>query len=303
MSCRRSPASPTEKYPYRAGLFLVVGQVEKARRLMTRISHDAPGREALSTLISAVTLQTRPGSTTPKTASDWVAESYYRQSQRDLTGALKAAREATIADNTFGFAWTRVAELEFSFGRVPEAKKALEQGLTLAPNNPAAHTLKGFLLSAENKIAAAKESFETAIALDSALGDAWLGHGLCLIREGDAEAGRRDLQAAAALELIVPSSTAILVRLSATAATKVNRAETLRRAKELDPLDPTPWIYSAIENRQDNRINEAVHDLEKSIELNDNRQVYRSQFLLDQDRAVPERQPSRRSIRTTEWTT
>src|SRR5207244_4454556 len=60
----------------------------------------------------------------------------------------------------------------------------------------------------------------------------------------------------------------------------------LARAKELDPNDPTPWIYSAIENRQDSRINEAVRDLEKSIELNDNRRIYRSQFLLDQDRAM-----------------
>jgi len=60
----------------------------------------------------------------------------------------------------------------------------------------------------------------------------------------------------------------------------------LERAKKLDPKDPTPWIYSAIENKQDSRINEAVRDLERSLELNDNRRVYRSQFLLDQDRAV-----------------
>jgi len=37
---------------------------------------------------------------------------------------------------------------------------------------------------------------------------------------------------------------------------------------------------------EENHINEAVRDLEQSIELNDNRRVYRSAFLLDQDRAV-----------------
>src|SRR5439155_9327414 len=37
---------------------------------------------------------------------------------------------------------------------------------------------------------------------------------------------------------------------------------------------------------QNNRINEAVRDLEKSQELNQNRRVYRSRLLLDQDRAV-----------------
>src|SRR5437867_284477 len=39
-------------------------------------------------------------------------------------------------------------------------------------------------------------------------------------------------------------------------------------------------------DRQDNRINPAVRELEKSLELNNNRRIYRSEFLLDQDRAV-----------------
>src|SRR5262249_11642850 len=37
---------------------------------------------------------------------------------------------------------------------------------------------------------------------------------------------------------------------------------------------------------QSNRVNEAIRDLEKSQELNTNRSVYRSKFLLDHDRAV-----------------
>ncbi len=53
---QRSPGSSAEKV-YRAGLFLVVGQVEKAERLLREVDHDAPGRDALSTLIAAVTLQ------------------------------------------------------------------------------------------------------------------------------------------------------------------------------------------------------------------------------------------------------
>jgi len=60
----------------------------------------------------------------------------------------------------------------------------------------------------------------------------------------------------------------------------------LQRARQLDPADPTAWLYSALINREENRINPAASDLEKSIELNDNRAVYRSSLLLDQDRAV-----------------
>jgi tetratricopeptide (TPR) repeat protein len=203
-----------------------------------------------------------------------------------LAEALLAAKRATTADPEFGFAWTRVAELEFSFGRTPPAEKALAKGLALAPRNPAAHALHGFLLSADNNINAAKDSFEKAISLDSALGNAWLGHGLCLIREGHPEEGRRDLHVAAALEPNRSVFHSYLGKAFSNLGEEPRARKELGRAKDLDPLDPTPWLYSAIAKRQDNRINEAVRELEKSLELNENRQVYRSQFLLDQDRAV-----------------
>ena len=60
----------------------------------------------------------------------------------------------------------------------------------------------------------------------------------------------------------------------------------LELAQALDPADPTAWLYAALLNQQENRINEGIRDLEKSQRLNDNRRVYRSELLLDQDRAV-----------------
>lgn len=195
----RVPASPGEKI-YRASLFLVAGQLRKAEDMLRDVDQNAPGRQALSTLIAAVTLKEKSASTPPQTATDWIAESYYRQSKSDLAGALQAAERATNLDANSGFAWTRVAESQFNLGRGPEAKAALERGLQLAPRSPAAHALRGFVLSAENNLNDAKNSFETAIALHSALGDAWLGRGLCLIKQGQVEAGRRDLLTAAALE-------------------------------------------------------------------------------------------------------
>jgi tetratricopeptide (TPR) repeat protein len=271
---------------YHAGLLLAVGQVDKAKPLLHATSPGTPGRQALLTLIAAVTLQPRPDSNPPKTASDWIAESYYLQSQANLPAALEAAKRATEIDPEFGFAWTRVAELHFSFGRVPQAKAALDKGVQLSPRNPAAHALLGFLFSAENKIDQAKGAFENAMAIDGALGNAWLGRGLCLIRQGRDEDGRRDLQVAAALEPNRAFFHSYLGKAFSNVGNEPKARLELERAKTLDPRDPTPWIYSAIENKQDSRINEAVRDLEKSQELNDNRRVYRSQFLLDQDRAV-----------------
>ena len=124
------------------------------------------------------------------------------------------------------------------------------------------------------------------MAIDSALGNAWLGRGLCQIRQGEDELGRRDLQAAAALEPNRSLFHSYLGKAFSNVGIR-DKAETeLERAKQLDPRDPTPWLYSAIENKQNNRINRAVRDLEKSHELNDNRRIYRSRFLLEQDRAV-----------------
>jgi len=57
-------------------------------------------------------------------------------------------------------------------------------------------------------------------------------------------------------------------------------------AKELDPADPTAYFYDAINKQTTNRPVEALQDMEKSIELNDNRAVYRSRLLLDSDLAA-----------------
>jgi hypothetical protein len=57
-------------------------------------------------------------------------------------------------------------------------------------------------------------------------------------------------------------------------------------AKELDPQDPTPWFYDAIAKQTTNRPVEALRNLQKSIDLNDNRAVYRSRLLLDADLAA-----------------
>ena len=53
-------------------------------------------------------------------------------------------------------------------------------------------------------------------------------------------------------------------------------ADQFKLARELDPNDPTPWLYDAIRLQSVNRPVEALESLARSIELNDNRAVYRS---------------------------
>src|SRR6185503_13287519 len=137
-------------------------------------------------------------------STEFLAASYYQQSRAvgedSLKAALQLAWQAATNSPEFGFAWEHVAELEFSFGRTGRALDALNKSLALAPRNAQALALSGFLLAAQNKIKAALERFDEAITLDSALGNAWLGRGLCRIRRGDPKGGGEDLLVAAALE-------------------------------------------------------------------------------------------------------
>ncbi len=291
----RSPGSDAERVYY-AGLLLSVGQVESAESVLAALSgSDASSRPqrmaaALHRLIAAVKRQPNPPAARPQLATEFLADSYYEQSRAvpgiSLMAALASAREAATNSPDFGFAWERVAELEFSSGHSRRALDALDKSLALAPRNAQALALKGFLLAAQNRTGEAIRWFDRALAVDSALGNAWLGRGLCRVRRGDVKGGREDLLVAAALEPQRAELRSYLGKAYTDAGDYPHAARELQRAEKLDPNDPTAWLYSALLDQQENRINDAIQDLEKSQALNDNRSVYRSQLLLDQDRAV-----------------
>jgi tetratricopeptide (TPR) repeat protein len=284
---------PTDHQPasvagrlYHAAVLLAVGQVDKAQAELESISSRSRGAAALKQMIAAVKFQDWSTDRASQTAGEWLAQSYYLQSKAHLEDARAAARHATEVAPDFGYAWVRLAELEFSFGRTSQALEALDHGLQLTPRNPQGYSLKGFLLSAQNRIGPSREQFEQAMQIDGALGNAWLGRGLTFIRQGKGELGRRDLQTAAVLEPNRAIFHSYLGKAFSEIGNVPDANRELKRAIEIDPNDPTPWLYSAIEKKQENRYNEAIDDLEKSIELNDNRRVYRSKFLLDQDRSI-----------------
>jgi tetratricopeptide (TPR) repeat protein len=270
---------------YRAALLLSVGQVEKTEALL-RDAQPSPQLTALQQMIAVTKFATGKTVGTPTTASEWVAESYVRQSRNDLKPALIAARMATTNAPNFGFAWERVAELEFSFGHIADAHAALNKALQLSPRNAQALALRGFLLSANNDIREALTWFDRAIAADGGLGNAWLGRGLCLIHEGHEQAGLRDLVVAASSEPTRSLLRSYLGKAFTDVGNDSRAQNELKLARNLDPRDPTSWLYLALLHQQENRVNEAVSDLQTSQKLNDNRSLFRSRLLLDQDRAV-----------------
>ncbi len=285
---------------YYAALLLANGSVQEATRELEQLPRDAPPANALRLVIAAVStpLTNSPATrettapteieagTTPHTASELLALSYQQQSEHDLAGALRSARRAVERSPDFGFGWARVAELEFSHSNIRPARQAVERALRISPHHAQAHAVRGFLLSGENRISDALAAFDEAIRLDSALANGWLGRGLCRIRRGDPEGGREDLRIAAALEPRNALVRSYAGKAFADSGEIEIAQQELAYAHELDPNDPTPLLYSALLDERSNRVNDAVRALEHSVELNDNRRVYRSQMLLDQDRAV-----------------
>ncbi len=281
----RVPQSEAE-HVFHATLLLSAGQVSQAEQQLDLASTLPALVGALREVIAAVNLRPFGATNAPATATAWLARSYLQQSLYKLDDALASAVAATETAPDFGFAWERVAELQFSFGRIARARAALDQALQLSPRNAQAWVLKGFLAAADNRLSEATHSLQTAINLDSSLGNGWLGRGLVRIRSGDGQGGRGDLETAAALEPNRSVLHSYLGKAFDHLKDAGNAQKELQLAKRLDAADPTPWLYSALLLRQQLRFNEAVDDLEKSSALNDNRRVYRSRLMLDQDHAV-----------------
>jgi len=311
----RTPASEAESV-YLAALVLAVGRVEEAEQLLARIKRTsgddraARAAEALRKVIAAVKFRSVPSTLLPDgspdkaqrariLATEWLAESYSQQSRFQLVFALQAAQEAVNQSPDFGLAWARLAELQFSFGQLRPTRQSLDRALQLSPNHAPALSTRGFIHAASNRSDEALTHFERAIALNGSLGHAWLGRGLVRIRQGHAEAGRQDLlMAAASLPPRQGGASApqsghdwSLARSylgkAFGLAGDFDRAEReMNLAKQLDPADPTPWLYSALILQDRRQINAAMAEIERSIQLNDNRRIFRSRLLLDRDRAV-----------------
>ena len=290
----RPPASHDEQV-YLAALQLAAGGVDAAQVILERLASPAAAADSNAALadglrrfIDVVKLQQPAPSTPAGTASATLAliDSYIEQSRGDLDAALRQARRATEQSPSLGFAWARVAELEFSQGRIRPAKSALAKSLELSPRNAQALALQGFLLAADNRTREAIHWFEQAIAVDAGLANGWLGRGLCRIRQGHVTAGREDLHVAATVEPQRSLLRSYLGKAFHQEHDDAHATGELQLARQLDGGDPTPWLYSALLLQEQNRINEAVQDLQQSVALNNNRQVYRSRWLLDQDRAV-----------------
>ena len=284
-------------HTFRAALLLSVGGVDEARAAIDRavaVDPDAGLAYAQRAIIELVQNEQaqaladaeRAVELSPEASAPKIALSYAQQGNFQLEAARHTLLQATEQHPNDPLAWARLAELWMMFGYLDRAREAAERAAALAPDLERTQIVLGFANLVEFRTAPAKAAFERAIALDPADPLPRLGLGLAQIRESSLEDGRENLEVAVGLD-----SNDALLRAYLGKAYFAERREPLAGdqygiAKELDPLDPTAFLYDAILKQTQGRPGEALQDIQRSIELNDNRAVYRSRLLLDSDRAA-----------------
>ena len=282
---------------YNAAKLLNLGQAYEAQeeinqaKLITPDNADLLALEAVIAIAKnrsekAFELASRAVNQDSKSIAAKIALSYALQARFKLQTAVKTMEEAVQLEPNHALAWTRLAELQLSLGDHEKALASAQKAKQLNPSLAHIQIVLGFSDLAQSDIKQAQHAFEQAVQLDPNDPLARLGLGLAKIRQGKVNEGTRNIETAVTLD---PDSAIFRSYLGKAyyELKNIDYAETeLSIGKEQDKKDPTPWFYDAILKQTTNRPVEALHNMQKAIELNDNRAVYRSNLLLDDDKAA-----------------
>lgn len=212
-----------------------------------------------------------------------LAYSYLLQSNGEIESAYAIIEKV---DHSVQWRLARMAELALAKGDTLAALELAQEDVRRNPKSVQSLTLLGFIHLARTDVDAALVNFSDAQQIDASASLAHLGIGLAHIRKGDLTNGRAEIERAVYLD----PATAVYRSYLGKAFFEENKfslaANELDQAITLDSKDPTPYLYRAYLELSQNNPVAALEDVEHSIALNNNRAVYRSSLLLDQDSAV-----------------
>ena len=275
-----------------ASRLLHAGRVEEAQKLLKNINGgEARALESIIAVVGndkerAFQLATDAVQQTPQSAASHIAMSYAWQAKLDLKQALASAQQAVNHEHHNAIAWARLAELQLSFDKLNDALDSAKQATQINAKLSRTQSILGYAYLLQIKIDEATAAFDKAIELDQVDPLPRLGLGLAKIRKNQLAEGRREIEIAVLLDPNNGLFRSYLGKAYFEEKRGPLDATQFEMSKLLDPNDPTPFYYDAIRKQTINRPVEGLEDLNKSIELNDNRAVYRSTLQLDQDEAT-----------------
>ncbi len=281
----------------RAFAELLYGDARQARELLEAVPASDPNYSLAQGLLSNVQLAQndkdqalvsaeRAVRNGPRSPSAYLNLSLVQQSFFQIPQALQSARRALELDPDYLAAQAQVAKLLFGSGETSQAEQIVRQGLARNASEAAFNSLLGFILLAQAKTEESKAYFEKSIAQDSTRGEPHLGLGIALMRQGKSEEATQAILIATTLEPEISIYQSYLGKAFYDGRRFEMALDALNTASILDNKDPTPYLYSGIFYNDLSRPGAAVRAFTRSIELNDNRAVYRSRFLLDEDLAT-----------------
>jgi tetratricopeptide (TPR) repeat protein len=280
-----------------AAALLAGGDAAGARReLDTALAADARALRPLVLLSTieltqnrvdaAVDAANRALAVDPNYVPALVAASEAEQARFDLRAARRLLDQALQQDPRHVHALVNRARIRFGTGDTAGAKLDADAAAAVSPDDPRLRSLRGFIRIADGDAVGARADFAFAAQADTEFGEPHLGLGLVHFRQNRVEDGLNEMLTATLLEPHVSLYQSYLGKAYYQAHRLPEGLSALASAKRLDPRDPTPWLYTSLFLRDQNRQVDALNELRAAIELNDHRAVYRSRLLLDRDLAT-----------------
>ena len=289
---------PTPLFLSMEGYFaLLVGKVTEARGLLEAASNQAPSLVLPRALLAQIYLvqnrkeaakneAARVLSQAPDSPLALITMALVQIAYFDLPGARQHLEKAVAVDPRFIDAYVYLARIWLGGDFLDRARKTIEAALRLAPREGEVLAMAGFIRLGYRDYRAAQESFRLAIKSNPALGEPHLGQAICRFRDRDYSGGVAEMLTATLLEPRVSLYQSELGKALYQARAFDKALEVYDYAKTLDPKDPTPYLYKGIALTDLNRPGEAIQEINRSIDLNDNRAIFRSRLGLDRDLAV-----------------
>lgn len=280
-----------------AAVLLAGGDVEGARREIAAALAADPRAIRPLVLLSSIELRqnrvqeaidaaSRALAADPNAVPALIASSEAAQARFDLPAARRYLDRALRQDPRNVHALVNRARIRFGTGDTRGAKMDAEAAAAASPDDAQVRSLRGFIRIGDGDVAGARRDFEAAAARDTEFAEPHLGLGLVHFRENRANEGLLEMLTATLLDPHVSLYQSYLGKAYYQTGRFEEGLSALASAKRLDPRDPTPWLYSSLFLRDQNRQVDALTELRTAVELNDNRAVYRGRMLLDRDLAT-----------------